>query len=44
MSKVTMQRLAEEAGVSRITVWKVLNDRPGVSEELRRLSAGRRRN
>lgn len=37
MSKVTMQRLAEEAGVSRITVWKVLNDRPGVSEELRQL-------
>lgn len=35
MSKVTMQHLAEEAGVSRITVWKVLNDRPGVSEELR---------
>ena len=31
------QRLAEEAGVSRITVWKVLNDRPGVSEELRQL-------
>ena len=35
MPKITMQRLAEEAGVSRITVWKVLNDRPGVSEELR---------
>lgn len=32
-----MQHLAEEAGVSRITVWKVLNDRPGVSEELRQL-------
>lgn len=37
MPKITMQRLADEAGVSRITVWKVLNDRPGVSEELRQV-------
>ena len=36
MSKITMQQLADAAGVSRITVWKVLNDRPGVSEALRR--------
>ena len=35
MSKITMQQLADAAGVSRITVWKVLNDRPGVSEALR---------
>ncbi|NLD02134.1 MAG: LacI family transcriptional regulator [Clostridiales bacterium] len=31
MSKVTMQMIADAAGVSRITVWKVFNNRPGVS-------------
>lgn len=35
MSKVTMQDLADAAGVSRITVWKVLTGRPGVSESVR---------
>lgn len=36
MSKVTMQDIADTIGVSRITVWKALTDRPGVSEEIRR--------
>lgn len=35
MSKPTMQQLADAAGVSRITVWKVLTGRPGVSETVR---------
>lgn len=35
MSKITMQELADAVGVSRITVWKVLNGRPGVSDSLR---------
>lgn len=35
MAKVTMQQLADTLGVSRITVWKALNDRSGVSAELR---------
>lgn len=30
-----MQDLADRAGVSRITVWKVLNNRPGVSDAVR---------
>ena len=36
MSKVTMQDIADAVSVSRITVWKALSNRPGVSEELRR--------
>ncbi len=35
MSKPTMQGIADSIGVSRITVWKALNNRPGVSEDLR---------
>lgn len=35
MPKVTMQDLADAVGVSRITVWKVLTGRPGVSESVR---------
>ena len=35
MQKLTMQDLADMAGVSRITVWKVLNNRPGVSSAVR---------
>ncbi|MBQ4076042.1 MAG: LacI family DNA-binding transcriptional regulator [Clostridia bacterium] len=37
MSKMTMQDLADAVGVSRITVWKALTGRPGVSEAKRRL-------
>lgn len=37
MSKPTMQALADAVGVSRITVWKALSGRPGVSEEVRRI-------
>lgn len=36
MSKPTMQDLADALGVSRITVWKALTNRPGVSEHLRK--------
>lgn len=35
MGKVTMQDLADALKVSRVTVWKVFNDYPGVSESLR---------
>lgn len=35
MAKATMQQLADAVGVSRITVWKALNDRSGVSSEMR---------
>src|SRR5699024_9033810 len=36
MSKPTMQDIADALSTSRITVWKALNNRPGVSETLRR--------
>lgn len=36
MSKPTMQDIANQLSTSRITVWKALNNRPGVSENLRR--------
>lgn len=35
MGKPTMQQLADAAGVSRITVWKVMTNRPGVSDAVR---------
>lgn len=35
MNKVTMQDIADRLSVSRITVWKAMNNREGVSEELR---------
>jgi len=35
MRKLTMQDLADALKVSRVTVWKVFNDYPGVSEPLR---------
>lgn len=35
MTKVTMQALADAVGVSRITVWKALTGRAGVSSEVR---------
>lgn len=37
MAKVTMQDVAQASGVSRITVWKVLTGRPGVSDGVRML-------
>ena len=36
MKKPTMQMIADAAGVSRITVWKVFNNHPGVSPSLQR--------
>jgi len=35
MDKPIMQDIADALSISRISVWKALNDRPGVSEELR---------
>jgi len=35
MKKVTMQDIADALDTSRITVWKVLNNQPGVSDGLR---------
>ena len=35
MSKVTMQDIADELGISRVTVWKVFNNHSGVSETVR---------
>ncbi len=35
MKKVTMQMIADQLSVSRVTVWKALSGRPGVAEELR---------
>ena len=35
MSKVTMQDIADALGVSRVSVWKVFNDQPGVSDSLK---------
>lgn len=34
MKKPTMQDIADASGVSRVTVWKVLNNHPGVSESM----------
>lgn len=34
MKKVTMQDIADSLGVSRVTVWKVLNNKEGVSSRL----------
>lgn len=36
MGKLTMQDVADVAGVSRITVWKVLTRKDGVSEKIRK--------
>ncbi len=36
MATISMQAFADSLGVSRITVWKALNGRAGVSDELRR--------
>ncbi len=36
MSRPNMQQIADAMSTSRITVWKALNNRPGVSKELRK--------
>ena len=35
VARITMQELADSLGTSRITVWKALTNRPGVSDTLR---------
>ena len=35
MKKITMQKIANELGVSRVSVWKVLNHKDGVSDSLK---------
>ena len=48
MSKVTMQDIADELGISRVTVWKVFNNHSGASKGKRirifQIHAGARRN
>lgn len=34
MKKITMQEIADSLGISRVTVWKVINNHSGVSDEL----------
>lgn len=34
--KITMQSIADAVGVSRVTIWKVFNNQPGVSEDLQK--------
>lgn len=41
MRKGMVQEIAESLGISRVTVWKVLNRKPGVSEEMRHKVATR---
>lgn len=35
MGKITMQDIANSLSISRVSVWRALNNHPGVSEELR---------
>ena len=35
MDRPKMQDIADALSTSRVSVWKALNDRPGVSKELR---------
>ena len=44
MSKVTMQDIADELGISRVTVWKVFNNHSGVSEAVREAYFKRQKN
>ncbi|QUH29896.1 substrate-binding domain-containing protein [Vallitalea guaymasensis] len=36
MKKITMQTIADQLNISRVTVWKVHNNYPGVSDSLRK--------
>lgn len=36
MKKGMVQDIADSLGISRVTVWKVMNQKPGVSDEMRR--------
>lgn len=35
MKKITMEDIASELGISRLTVWKVINNKSGVSKDLK---------
>lgn len=41
MGKVSLQQVADELGISRMTVSKVINNKPGVSDETRRIVAAK---
>lgn len=36
MSKITMQKLADELNISRVTVWKAFNQQLGISDDLKK--------
>ncbi|MCK7484297.1 MAG: LacI family DNA-binding transcriptional regulator [Bacillus subtilis] len=40
MAKITLDKIAEEIGVSKVAVSKALNDQKGVSEQLRQTHQG----
>ena len=37
MKKVTYQQVADALNISRVTVWKAVNDKPGISPDTKRM-------
>lgn len=36
MKKVTYQQVADALNISRVTVWKAVNDKPGIAPDTKR--------